>query len=73
MTDLPPWERILTWLRDNASRTFDQITATPGADGFWRLAGAGNLIPTAYTPLSSEDSNRERIRKATRFPVEADT
>ncbi|SMC99088.1 SMI1/KNR4 family protein [Lentzea albidocapillata] len=66
------WERIHNWLRDNAPRTFDQITAAPDADGFWHLAGAGNLIPTAYTPLSSENSNRERIRKTTRFQVEAE-
>ena len=67
-----PWERIHNWLRANASRTFDQIAAPPGAEGFWRLAGAANLIPTGCTPLSSEDSNRERLRKTTEFQVEAE-
>ncbi|MCP2247577.1 SMI1/KNR4 family protein [Lentzea aerocolonigenes] len=70
--DVQPWERIHNWLHSNASRTFGQITAPPGATGFWRLTGARNLIPPAYTPLSAEDSNRTRIRKTTEFQVEAE-
>ncbi|WP_434442786.1 hypothetical protein [Lentzea sp. E54] len=62
---LQPWERVQNWLRDNASRTFDQISARSGAIGRWRLAGAVDLFPPKYTPLSSEDSNRKRIRKTT--------
>jgi len=68
--DLQPWERIHNWLRDNASRTFAQITAPPDATEFWRLAGARNLIPAAYTPLSAADSDRTRVRKTTEFQVE---
>src|SRR5688572_16242248 len=67
-----PCEHIHNWLRANASRTFDQITAPPDAEGFWRFAGAGNLIPTCYTPLSSAESTRERIRKPTASQVEAE-
>ena len=67
-----PWERIHNWLRVNASRTFDQITAAPGATDLWRLTGAENLIPARYTPLSPEDSQRERKRKRTHLEVEAE-
>ncbi|HUQ54884.1 SMI1/KNR4 family protein [Lentzea sp.] len=69
---LQPWERIHNWLRVNASRTFGQITAGPDATDFWRLAGAENLIPARYTPLSFEDSGRERSRKRTDLEVEAE-
>jgi hypothetical protein len=69
---LQPWERIQDWLRVNASRTFNQITAGSGATGFWSLAGAENLIPTRYTPLSLEDSQREQTRKRTELEIEAE-
>jgi len=67
--DLQPWERIHNWLRANTSGTFRQITPASGQDGFWQLAGAENLIPSSYTPLSYEDSSRERARKATELEV----
>ena len=57
-----PWERIHNWLRANASRTFDQISAPSDAIGRWRLAGALDLFPPMYTPLSAKDSLRERDR-----------
>ncbi|MET9230814.1 SMI1/KNR4 family protein [Lentzea sp. NPDC003310] len=67
-----PWERIHNWLRVNASRTFDQITADPATTGLWRLTGAENLIPARYTPLSPEDSQRTRNRKSTHLEVETE-
>lgn len=59
---LQPWERIHNWLHDNASVTFGQISAPPEAIGRWRLAGAVDLFPPMYTPLSAKDSIRERAR-----------
>jgi hypothetical protein len=62
MSEFLPWERIYKWLDANAPGTFSQITAPSGTIGRWRLAGATNLFPSMFTPLSSRDSIRERAR-----------
>lgn len=62
MTELLPWQRIHNWLRTNAPRTFEQISAPEDAIGRWRLAGAPDLYPAMFTPLSARKAVREQAR-----------